>query len=136
MVGTLNTLICYALFASLVHWLAWHYNLALVADYAFGAVLGFTLHRLATFADRKNIRLAFGKYAVTLTVAFLLNIALLNFSVQRLQLDPLPAQAVAIVIVTLVSYQMQRFWVFRSHQQPDDILDADAEPAAQAPIAV
>ncbi len=136
MVGSLNTAICYGLFAALVHWLAWNYNMALVADYAFGAVLGYSLHRIATFADRKNVRLGFGKYAVTLIIAFLLNIAVLNLIVQRLQLDPLPAQAMSIMLVTLLSYTMQRFWVFRSHHHPQAVPEAETEPAAQAPLAV
>src|SRR3990172_13141647 len=80
-VGTLNTAVCYALYAALVHWSQWHHNLALVADYGFGTVLGFVLHRLATFADRKQVKLAFGKYLTTLALTFLLNVAVLDLLV-------------------------------------------------------
>src|ERR1700675_3135394 len=92
-VGTLNTAVCYALFAMLVHWAQWHYNLALVADYAFGIVLGFVLHRVSTFADRMHGRQEFGKYTVTLIATFLLNVALLDLIVERRWLEPLAAQA-------------------------------------------
>ena len=118
MVGTFNTCVCYGLYAALLHALKWHHNGALVADYAFGAVLGFATHRLATFADRKHVRQAFGKYLTTLGVAFLLNVALLNAIVASGILDPLLAQAAAIGHVTLVSYMLQKHWVFRSHDQP------------------
>jgi len=129
-VGAVNTAVCYTLYASLVRWAGWHYNLALVADYAFGAVLGFTLHRLATFADRTHLRQAFGKYALTLTACFALNFAVLDWNVQKLLLDPLPAQAIAIAIVTLFSYLMQKHWVFRCHRQAPAVSVSKAEPAA------
>jgi putative flippase GtrA len=129
-VGAVNTAVCYTLYASLVRWGGWHYNLALVADYAFGAVLGFALHRIATFADRTHLRQAFGKYALTLIACFALNFAVLDWNVRKLLLDPLPAQAIAIAIVTLFSYLMQKHWVFRSHRLAPVLSASKAEPAA------
>ena len=116
-VGSLNTLICYALFATLVHWFEWHYNLALVADYVFGSVVGYLLHRLSTFADRTHLRQAFGKYAVTLVLAFLANLVALDAIVVQNLLGPLAAQIVAMTVATFVSYSLQKHWVFRSHEQ-------------------
>ncbi len=115
MVGTVNTVVCYALFAALVHVFEWDYNLALVADYAFGAGLGYGLHRVATFADRKHVKQAFGKYALTLVITFLANLLLLDVMVRRRWFDPLVAQALAMGMVTLLSYALQKHWVFRSH---------------------
>lgn len=117
--GTLNTVVCYALFAALVHWAGWHYNLALVADYAFGIGLGYVLHRGSTFADRKHLSQAFGKYTVTLVATFLLNLALLDAIVALDLLEPLTAQAVAMTAVTLASYLLQKHWVFRAHDGPN-----------------
>jgi putative flippase GtrA len=134
--GTFNTVTCYALYAAMVHWFHWNYNFALVLDYAFGAVLGFTVHRIATFADRKHVRLAFGKFAVTLVLSFLLNVTVLNAAVERLLLDPLVAQLLALVFVTLFSYTMQKHWVFRSHPARDLELDAaaDADLELEVPL--
>jgi putative flippase GtrA len=129
-VGAVNTAVCYTLYASLVRWGGWHYNLALVADYALGAVLGFTLHRLATFADRTHLRQAFGKYALTLIACFALNFAVLDWNVQKLLLDPLPAQAIAIAVVTLFSYLLQKHWVFRCHRLASSVGPAKAESVA------
>jgi len=140
--GTLNTAVCYAMFALFVRVFDWHYNLALVVDYGFGAILGYTLHSAGTFADRKHVRQAFGKYAITLVLAFLLNLGLLNLTVRTLQLEPLPAQAVSILFVTMLSYSMQRFWVFRSHHPPEAEAEFDENTAAEddsvspAPVAV
>ena len=131
-VGSCNTLVCYALYAALVRALGWHHNTALVADYAFGAVLGFTTHRLSTFADRKHVKHPFRKYLTTLAVSFLLNLALLNCIVATRLLNPLAGQAVAIGLVTLVSYMLQKHWVFRSHHSPE----AAGEIVGVDPIAV
>ena len=120
MVGTLNTAICYALYAALVHWSQWHHNLALVADYVLGMFLGFAMHRLVTFGDRKQIKLAFGKYLAALAMTFVLNLAVLDLLVAAQLLGPLAGQAVAVALVTLVSFMLQKHWVFRSYQQATD----------------
>jgi putative flippase GtrA len=114
--GTLNTAVCYALFAGLVQ-VGCHYNLALAADYAFGIVLGYLLHRMSTFADRKDVRQAFGKYTVALVATFLANLALLNLLVALRLLGPLAAQLVAMSVATLASYGLQKQWVFRASKQ-------------------
>ncbi len=119
MVGTLNTAICYALFAALVQLCAWHYQLALAADYAFGILLGYALHRVSTFADRNQLRQAFGKYVVTLAATFLANFLLLDLIVRSRLLEPIAAQGVAMIAVTLASYLPQKHWVFRSHTRPE-----------------
>ena len=114
-VGMLNTAVCYAVYAALVYWLAWHHDLALAADYAFGAGLGYVTHRLTTFGDRKHLRAAFGKYLAALIASFVLNVAVLDGIVASQLLDPIAAQVPAIALVTLASYMLQKHWVFRSH---------------------
>ncbi len=117
-VGTINTVACYALFALLVHTCAWHYHPALAADYGFGIVLGYVLHRGSTFADRTHLRRAFSKYTVTLVATFAANFVLLDAIVRSAMLEPLAAQAVAMLAVTLGSYLVQKHWVFRSGVAP------------------
>jgi putative flippase GtrA len=131
LVGAANTALCYAAYSLLVE-LGWHYNAALVADYAFGAVLGYVLHRGATFADRLHIRQAFGKYAVTLVVTFAINLVLLDFLVVREILSPLAGQAVAMALATAATYRMQTQWVFRSHE----VLELENEAPAAIRMAV
>jgi putative flippase GtrA len=125
-VGASNTAICYALYAGLVHWLAWHHNAALLADYGFGAILGFVGHRLATFADRKQLRRAPSKYLAMLGATLAVNMALLDGLVASRLLGPLWAQAVAMSAVTMLSYLLQTHWVFRSERTP-----ATCEPVAR-----
>jgi putative flippase GtrA len=129
-IGTLNTAICYALYAALVELADWNYKLALVADYVFGIVLGYVLHRVSTFADRKNLKQAFGKYTLSLVAAFLLNYVALEWLVEKQVLGALAAQAVAMTLATVASYLVQKHWVFRSHAQ------GEAPPAANNKAAV
>ncbi|MGD9723739.1 MAG: GtrA family protein [Pirellulales bacterium] len=139
-VGGLNTAICYALFAALIHYGRWHYQAALVADYGFGIVLGYALHRGSTFADRAHLRRAFSKYTLTTALTFVANFALLDAIVRLAILEPLSGQAIAMATVTAVSYGAQKHWVFRSHGEQAETGDAplQAQPhgadlAARAP---
>lgn len=114
-IGALNTAMCYTLFALLVRLCAWHHHLALVADYALGIVIGYSLHRVSTFADRQHLRQAFGKYLVTVATTFLANLMLLDVMVRVGLLEPLLAQALGLTAVTLAGYLIQTHWVFRQH---------------------
>jgi putative flippase GtrA len=121
-VGALNTALCYLLFAALVDWCGWHHHVALAVDYAFGTVLGYVLHRASTFADRRRLRRAFEKYAVTLLLTFAANFALLDAIIRTELLGTLAGQAVAMTFATLVSYGVQQSWVFRSHGEEPAII--------------
>ncbi len=129
-VGTLNTAICYLLFAMLVDWFAWHYHLALAADYGFGILLGYALHRTSTFADRRHLQGAFGKYTFTLLLTFAANFVMLDALVRWELFGPLAGQAIAMSAATLVSYAVQKEWVFRSHGETAH--QAATSEAAQA----
>jgi putative flippase GtrA len=130
-VGALNTAICYLLFAALVDWCGWHYRLALAADYGFGIVLGYGLHRGSTFADRRHLRGAFGKYALTLALTFIANFVMLDALVRWEMLGPVAAQAIAMSAATLIGYTAQKEWVFRSHDETGQELVADHKGASE-----
>ena len=125
-VGALNTAVCYALFAALVHLAQCHHHTALVGDYALGIAVGYLLQRFATFADRKHVERTLPKYVAAYVAAFALNLAVLDVLVRWLVFGPLAAQAVGLVVVTLTSYTVQQRWVFRSEEVD--------RPAARAPV--
>ena len=131
-VGTLNTGTCYACFAALVVLLDWHYNAALVVDYLVGTLLGYALHRLTTFGDRKRLQQPLRKYTATVGMAFLLNFAMLDGIMAADLLDPLAAQAVAMTLATLASYLLQKHWVFRALRPPQIELEPAVETARRA----
>lgn len=130
--GTVNSALCYAGFLVMLG-LRWHYNLALVGAYVLGAVLGYALHRTTTFADRRELRSAFGKYAVTLVIMFLLNFALLDGLVATRAFSPAVGQFIAMIAATLAVYRLQTEWVFRCHsvEEPAEKTPAPVEPEPQ-----
>jgi putative flippase GtrA len=119
-VGTLTTGTCYAVFAMLV-WLGWHYNLALVAAFAVSSVQSYSMHRVTTFADRRHVRRTLGKYVIALVAVLITNMALLDLLVVGQIFSPLPAQAVATGIVTVLGYRLQTHWVFRAKAKVADV---------------
>jgi putative flippase GtrA len=114
--GLLNTVVCYGLFAALVHLAAWNYRLALVADYGLGIVLGYGLQRLTTFVDRRHVRWSAPKYVAVCLATFLINLALLDMAVRLLRLHPIVAQGLSLAIVTAAAYTLQKQWVFRDEE--------------------
>ncbi len=133
-IGTLNTAVCYVLYAALVA-LGWHYNLALVIDYLAGTFIGYVLHRGTTFADRGQVR-ALGKYSLTQVAMFLINLVLLDALVASRLMAPLAAQAVAVIAPTLAVYYVQTYWVFRAPSAPDSDRPSASRPVPTATVDV
>ena len=115
-VGSFKTLFCYLLYVLLVK-CGLHYNLALALDYFIGIIIGYILNRDWTFAGHGIPRLRFIKYLITYIGAFLLNVILLTFLVEFDWLGPIIGQIVVLGIVTVISFILQNYWVFRSHSQ-------------------
>ena len=111
-VGGLNTLFTYGLYLLLVY-LGVFYQLALVADYSTGIAIGYLLNRSWTFSqgDKKHTR--FLRYVATYLVAYLANALLLGIIVESHLLGPKLGQLAALAIVSLGSFIIQKYWVFR-----------------------
>jgi len=114
LVGSANTLIGYAIFAVGYKILALNYNIALAIAYALGILIGYINHRRVTFKSTAGHQQAFTRFVLTYVLIYLLNAAILTVLTQWVELDPLFGQAVALVIVTLISFVIQRAWVFRT----------------------
>lgn len=119
-VGIANLIGTYALYAALVS-AGCLYNIALLADYAFGTVLGYVLHRRWTFVSSERAHRSFPRYLAMCVAAYLLNGALLNVIVVSQLSGPLLGQAFALVLTTMISFLAQLFWVFR--KVPDGAAD-------------
>ena len=109
-VGASNTLLVYLLYVALIK-LGLDYKLALFFNYLVGIFFGYLLNRYWTFAGNKH-RLSFIKYIVLYIVVFLLNFLILILSVDFLVLDPIYSQFFIIGIISLVSFAVQKTWVF------------------------
>jgi putative flippase GtrA len=110
--GASNTAAMYAIYLGLL-WLGVPYRAAVVGDYAIGIVCGYLLHRRWTFRHRGSSPRSFVRYCVSYVLVFCANVLLLVSFVELWCWDAAWAQVPAIAIATLLSYGVQRSWVFR-----------------------
>ena len=97
----------------LLLYLGAQYLVALTADYALGICFGYLLNRYWTFRTHGKPKHSFFKYSGSYIVVYLLNLLLLFSFVAGMGIDERLAQIPAVGLVTLASYGIQRFWVFR-----------------------
>lgn len=115
-VGGINTLVGYALFAllqiTLGHVIG--YLGSLYLSYALAVTLAFVLHRRFTFrVTSGSVLKDFARFVGVYVVALAVNTLVLPLLVEVAGFDPLLAQAVCVVITTLVSYFGHKLFSFR-----------------------
>lgn len=113
LVGGGKTICGYVLYLTLL-WIGLHYNVALLGDYVVGVAVGYVLSRTWTFSNQGQPKAAVLKYLVAFVLVFLLNWAALNLVVGA-GMDPASGQIPCLVLATVASYLLQRYWVFRGH---------------------
>ncbi len=112
LVGGFNTLFGYILFGLFYKVGQLHYTLALMLAYTVGVFLSYATHKRFTFQQTKNQGKNLPKYISSYAVIFILNSLFLSLLVEVLTLDPLLGQMIAIVVITLLSFVIQKYWVF------------------------
>jgi putative flippase GtrA len=108
--GGTATVINYALFA-LLYWAGMNYLLASAIGYVSGIAVSFTINKLFVFTDAKTRPRQFLRYTAIYLVALVAQLGLLEIGV-RVGLDPLVANAIALVIVVVVNFFVIRRFVF------------------------
>lgn len=111
-VGGFNTLFGYLLFAMLFHVGQLHYNGALLIAYAVGVFLSYATHKRFTFRQSRHADKSLPKYIGSYAVIFIINTFLLTVLVELLSLDPLIGQMIAILVMTMLTFFVQKYWVF------------------------
>ncbi len=114
--GGTATVVNYALFAVL-YWWGLNYLLASAVGYVSGIVVSYTINKVLVFAGSPAPPRQFVRYLVVYLGALVVQLGLLELGV-RLGLDPLIANAVALVIVVIGNYFVIRRVVF-SAQPPE-----------------
>lgn len=108
--GGLNTLISLGLYVLLLY-LGVNYLVASSITYIYGIIEGYFFS--ATFVFRNKIKIVgLYKYTGVYGVTFFINIALMYTAVGICGLHKLLAQIVAIVIVTILNFQLIKIFVF------------------------
>lgn len=112
-VGTSGYVINLVVFATLLHGAAAHYQLAAVVSFAVAWTSNFVLNKHWTFRRHGLSALQQGARNLAVSVATLgLNLVAL-WGLVSSGVPELPAQAVAIALVTPVNFILNRRWSFR-----------------------
>ena len=123
-VGGVNTVLGYGLFALFWLTLGDHigYLGSLYASYAVAIVAAFMLHRRFTFRvhGTGSVVVDFVRFAGVHVVSLLINTVALPLLVEAGGLYPLAAQAIVVVVTTLVSYFGHKLFSFRRAAAPTE----------------
>jgi putative flippase GtrA len=125
-VGLSNTIIAYAVFTLLEGVFGVWYVAASGIGFAIGAINGFLLNRNWTFRGHGEGSSAALRWFVVQGCGLLLDLVLIAGFVESVGMSKLVGQACATVIVTLITFFVNRRWTFRAHLPRPD---ADATPA-------
>lgn len=115
-VGSLSSLINYALFSLFYGLLHWHYQIALTLGFFSGAIFNFISNRTMTFsasAQSHSAHKQLIKYLVLLISNYCANLGLTHMGVEFLFLSPYAAVLLSIVTTVLVTYLISKHWVFK-----------------------
>lgn len=139
-VGGVNTVLGYAIYAALAQWVfvdvPFGYLIALVISYAISISVAFVLYRRFVFVVRGNVLVDFIRFLGVYAVSILANAAALPVLVEVLGLHPLLAQAIVLIVTTLISFVGHKYFSFRRKPVADgEAVDAheDTHASPQVP---
>jgi putative flippase GtrA len=127
-VGAINTGVGYGLFV-LIQFLVGRYTsyfVSLYGSYLLATVVAFTLHRRYTFrvSGSGNLFVDFFRFQGVSLIALLVNSFALPALVTLLGWQPILAQAVIVIVTTLISYVGHKFFSFRRPKPAEDPVPA------------
>ena len=114
LVGVVRTACSVGLYYFLLLSIGLHFGLALAGEYVLAFSTGYVLNRSWTFANQGSLEAAFSKYAVAFALAFVMDYLLLEVAIGA-GMGPRLGRIPALVLATVVSYLLQRYWVFKGH---------------------
>jgi putative flippase GtrA len=125
-VGISNTVLAFAIYTVLLKVFGVWYLAASAVGFVVGAINGFLLNRRWTFAGHVGDSLTPVRWGVVQGCGLALNEGLLYLFVDDAHVEKLLGQAFATVIVTVITFLVNRAWTFRTHHHPP-VATADAE---------
>ena len=112
-VGASGYVVNLAVFSALFAGVGLDHRLAAVCSFLVAVTNNYTWNRLWTFhGDRGHLGYQGARFLVVALLALLANLAVLELLV-AVGLDPIPAQAIAIVLVTPINFVGNKLWTFR-----------------------
>ena len=116
-IGATNTVVGFVAYGLLTlfvfHEIRFGYLLSLVCSYAIGIAIAFVLYRRFVFVVTGNVLRDFVRFVMVYVVVIITNLLLLPVLVEGAGLPPLVAQAVILVVSTLMSFFGHKGFSFR-----------------------
>ena len=113
-VGVLSTLLVVALYGVLLA-IDLQYTIAGALAWIAGVLNGYTWNRLWTFDRTEHQTVLLARYMGVGLLGLALNTCLLVLLHSAAGVDELVAELVALPVVVLTTFLVNRFWVFREH---------------------
>ena len=125
-VGVSNTAITFVVYTALLKGAGISYLIASAFGFIAGATNGFLWNRRWTFSDHVGDAYTPVRWGIVQGLGLLIDETLLYLLVHDGGVGKLLAQALAIVVVTVTTFVLNRAWTFRMHPEPA------AAPAGEA----
>ncbi|MGF7049232.1 putative flippase GtrA [Paenibacillus sp. DS2015] len=113
-VGVLNTIVGFLVYAGYIHFIRNNYLEALICSHVIGVAHSYLWNNRWTFQQRKYNARSAVKFVSIYVVTFFVNLFLLAILVDTIELDKLIAQAIALFLTTLVSFFGHKYWSFKA----------------------
>ncbi len=81
--------------------------------YVLGVMQTFLFNRTWSFGHRTGLHGAFARYVASYGLGYMLNLVVLWIAVDRLALPHQMVQGVMILVLAMLLFLLQKFWVFR-----------------------
>ncbi len=117
LVGGFNTVFAYGVFAALFELAKIPYNPALILQYFITVNISFITMRYYVFQSHGNIKAEYVKAWTVYIGMYFFNAFALNLFVRVLGLYPLIGQAAYLVISTILTYLLHKYFSFREKNQ-------------------
>ncbi len=126
LVGVSNTVLAFGIYTVLLKGFGVWYLAASAIGFVIGAVNGFLLNRRWTFAGHVGDSLTPVRWGVVQGCGLAANEGLLFLFVDGAGVEKLLGQALATVIVTVITFFVNRAWTFRMHHHPTVAIDVES----------
>lgn len=114
LVGGFNTVFAYGVFVGLYQLAGLNYNLALIMQYFITVNVSIFTMRYYVFQSHGNLKAEYVKAGSVYVGMYFFNAFALNFFVIVLNLGPVIGQALYLVVSTIITYILHKYFSFRN----------------------
>lgn len=113
-VGVLNTIVGFIVYAVYIHFIQDNYLHALISSHVIGVMHSYLWNNKWTFQQKKYNTISVIKFISVYVITFFVNLFLLTLLVDTIGMNKLIAQAIALFLTTVVSFFGHKYWSFRA----------------------